>query len=155
MKNYVHITVYSPPSSRVSRSSPEPERKRMHLSQIPETEKVGVKQRSRKKGHKARLSRLLLSKECIPWSWHGLRWHKWGKRGGHSCGLITLMETLPFCQGLQKTFRNASSSRSEKKKHSHRSSPKEGEKELERNGAQALSAHFHAEWGGVLCLEVY
>lgn len=114
MKNYVHITVYSPPSSRVSRSSPEPERKRMHLSQIPETEKVGVKQRSRKKGHKARLSRLLLSKECIPWSWHGLRWHKWGKRGGHSCGLITLMETLPFCQGLQKTFRNASSSRSEK-----------------------------------------
>lgn len=115
MKNYVHITVYSPPSSRVSCSSPEPERKRMHLSQIPETEKVGVKQRSRKKGHKARLSRLLLSKECIPWSWHGLRWHKWGKCSGHSCGLITLMETLPFCQGLQKIFRDASSSRSEKK----------------------------------------
>lgn len=115
MKNYVHITVYSLPSPRVSRSSPEPERKRMHLSQIPETEKVGVKQRSRKKGHKARLSRLLLSKECIPWSWHGLRWHKWGKRGGHSCGLITLMETLPFCQGLQKTFCDASSSRTEKK----------------------------------------
>lgn len=107
MKNDVHITVYSPPSSRVSRSSPEPERKRMHLSQIPETEKVGMKQRSRKKGHKAGLSRLLLSKECIPWSWHGLRWHKWGKRSGHSCGLITLMETLPFCQSLQKTFRDA------------------------------------------------
>lgn len=67
----------------------------------------------KREGHKTRLSRLLLSKECIPWSWHGLRWHKWGKRGGHSCGLITLMETLPFCQGLQKTFRDANASCSE------------------------------------------
>lgn len=31
-----------------------------------------------------------------------LRWHKWGKRGSHSCSLISVMETHPFCQGLQK-----------------------------------------------------
>lgn len=31
-----------------------------------------------------------------------LRWHKWGKRGSHSCSLISEMETHPFCQGLQK-----------------------------------------------------
>lgn len=86
---------------------PRAEHKHMHPLQISMTES-GMKQRGRKRGYKTSLSRLLLSKECTPWSWCGLRWHKWGKRGGHSYGLITLMETLLFCQGLQKTFGDAS-----------------------------------------------
>ncbi len=75
-----------------------------HLLYISEILKREWEQRAKERGSKRRLSRLLQRKEWIPWRRRRLRWRKWEKRGGHSCSLITVMETHPFCQGLQKIF---------------------------------------------------
>lgn len=70
-----------------------------------------------------------------------LRWHKWGKRGSHSCSLISVMETHPFCQGLQKISGETAPLLAAR--HHLAGRPQEGESEQQgKDKAPALSTGF-------------